>query len=363
MGGRHGGAASHGGPRLGRPPRTAIVNAANEVVGGGGGAVNDAGGPALVAARRAADHRGDERRAPVRRRAHDVAGALPVEFVIHAVGPNYRMYTQKEGDGALPKTSTWRTASSTRIRRGDARGGGEGHDHRRLLLLSSGIFRGGRDLSAVLRIALLAVGAHAYDGLEEVSFIAFTQEADAFAEAEALFGGGGPASPSALAAIWSMRRTEPAPTPPAAPVAAPPPPAPAPTPAAVEMSGFVATATLHSSMRRRAGAAAALTFPEPPTSPPAHLAATSARAGSGGAGGGRRADRRLPTAAEAGSAGAGWGEGRACCGARGGLRARARSDLPLYAAPRRGGGPGEASPAPPPSERGRARYACVRSFI
>ena len=70
-------------------------------------------------------------------------------------------------------------------------------------LLSSGIFRGGRDLSAVLRIALLAVGAHAYAGLEEVSFIAFTQqEADTLlAEAEALLGGGGLASPSALAPV------------------------------------------------------------------------------------------------------------------------------------------------------------------
>ena len=31
-----------------------------------------------------------------------VAGALPVEYVIHAVGPNYRMYTQKEGAGGAP---------------------------------------------------------------------------------------------------------------------------------------------------------------------------------------------------------------------------------------------------------------------
>ena len=272
---------------------TAIVNAANEgCVGGGGvdGAVNDAGGPALVAARRALPiiEAMNGVRCPCGDARTTVAGALPVEFVIHAVGPNYRMYTQKEGkDGAPPKDEYMadgllHSAYVAAMREAAAKG----MSTVAFSLLSSGIFRGGRDLSAVLRIALLAVGAHAYDGLEEVSFIAFTQqEADALlAEAEALFGGGGLASPSALAAMWaSMRRTEPAPTPPAAPVAAPPPPAPAPTPAAVEMSGVRGDgyAPLVDEEEGGGGAAAALTFPEPPTSPPAHLAATSARAGSG----------------------------------------------------------------------------------
>ena len=139
-----------------------------------------------------------------------IAGALPVEYVIHAVGPNYRMYTQKEGkDGAPPKDEYMadgllNSAYVAAMREAAAKG----MTTVAFSLLSSGIFRGGRDLSAVLRIALLAVGAHAYDGLEEVSFIAFTQqEADALlAEAEALFGGGGLASPSALSAIWASMR-------------------------------------------------------------------------------------------------------------------------------------------------------------
>ena len=97
------------------------------------------------------------------------------------------------------------------------------------------------------------------------------------------------------------------------------------------------------STRRRGGggggAAAALTFPEPPTSPPAHLAATSARAGSGAPAAADGPTGALPTAAEAEPrSGAGWGEGRACCGARGGLRAGARRDISLYNAPCRGGG-------------------------
>ena len=222
---------------------TAIVNAANEgCVGGGGvdGAVNDAGGPALVAARRALPiiEAMNGVRCPCGDARTTVAGALPVEYVIHAVGPNYRMYTQKEGAGGAPPQDEYmadgllHSAYVAAMREAAAKG----MTTVAFSLLSSGIFRGGRDLSAVLRIALLAVGAHAYDGLEEVSFVAFTQqEADALlAEAEALFGGGGLASPSALAAIWaSMRRSDTAPTPPAAPVAAPPPPAPAPAPANV----------------------------------------------------------------------------------------------------------------------------------
>ena len=220
---------------------TAIVNAANEgCVGGGGvdGAVNDAGGPALVAARRALPiiEAMNGVRCPCGDARTTIAGALPVEYVIHAVGPNYRMYTQKEGAGGAPPKDEYmadgllHSAYVAAMREAAAKG----MKTVAFSLLSSGIFRGGRDLSAVLRIALLAVGAHAYDGLEEVSFIAFTQqEADALlAEAEALFGGGGLASPSALSAIWaSMRRTDTAPTPPAAPVAEPPPPAPAPAPA------------------------------------------------------------------------------------------------------------------------------------
>jgi len=151
---------------------SAIVNAANEgCIGGGGvdGAVNSRGGPSLKAARRALPIVDEEYgiRCPVGDAKTTIAGDLPCEYVIHAVGPNYGGFDDMDEADAL-LYSAYRSAMS------EARRAGLGNVG--FSLLSSGIFRGSRSLSAVLRIGLMAVAANTYPGLDEAFLVAFTQQ-------------------------------------------------------------------------------------------------------------------------------------------------------------------------------------------
>ena len=164
---------------------TAIVNAANEgCLGGGGvdGAISEAGGEALFLAREALPEL--EGRPGVRCACGDakttVGGDLPAQFVIHAVGPNYRGFREEadpenpdEGPGDVEDEfmadgllySAYQCAMVEARTQKMASVG--------FSLLSSGIFRGRRPLGAVLRIGVLAIAANAYPGLEEVAMVGF----------------------------------------------------------------------------------------------------------------------------------------------------------------------------------------------
>lgn len=154
---------------------SAIVNAANEgCLGGGGvdGAISSAGGRALLEARqklpliKKAGNRGQVR-CPTGDAKTTIAGDLGCDWVIHAVGPNYRMYSSEgEGDALLYRAYRASMLESQRKQLPDLA----------FSLLSAGIFRGRRSLRDVLGIGLLAVSAATYDGLTAAVFVGFTAE-------------------------------------------------------------------------------------------------------------------------------------------------------------------------------------------
>jgi len=152
---------------------SAIVNAANEgCLSGGGvdGAVSNAGGDELMEARRALPclQKGGSR-GFIRCRTGDSrttsAGEMACEWVIHAVGPNYRFH-----DDFAPADALLYSAYCSAMR--------EAREKRlpdvAFSLLSAGIFRGDRDLRDVLALGILAVKAGAYEGLNDVFLVGFT---------------------------------------------------------------------------------------------------------------------------------------------------------------------------------------------
>jgi O-acetyl-ADP-ribose deacetylase (regulator of RNase III) len=157
----------------------AIVNAANEgMLGGGGidGAISSAGGDKLYQARKALPVLSTGHR--VRCRTGDakttVAGELPCEWVIHAVGPNYHGYCD-EGEADVLLYSAYASAMREARRRGLKDVG--------FSLISAGIFRAGRPLKDVLAIGMLACAACTYEGLEEAVLVGYTrQEVELLAE-------------------------------------------------------------------------------------------------------------------------------------------------------------------------------------
>jgi len=153
---------------------SAIVNAANEgCLSGGGvdGAVSNAGGDELMEARRALPclQKGGSR-GFIRCRTGDSrttsAGEMACEWVIHAVGPNYRFH-----DDFAPADALLYSAYCSAMR--------EAREKRlpdvAFSLLSAGIFRGDRDLRDVLALGILAVKAGAYEGLNDVFLVGFTE--------------------------------------------------------------------------------------------------------------------------------------------------------------------------------------------
>ena len=147
---------------------TAIVNAANEgCLHGGGvdGAVNHAGGEELIAAREALPLIAPRVRCHTGECKVTVAGDLSCKWVLHAVGPNYHMLEEEEGDRLLFSAYRAAMVEAKRLRMADVA----------FSLLSAGIFRAGKPLSDVLAIGALAVSACEYEGLEEVFLVGFTQ--------------------------------------------------------------------------------------------------------------------------------------------------------------------------------------------
>ena len=146
---------------------TAIVNAANEnCLGGDGvdGAITKAGGAALKQAREELPINEAGVRCPTGTAVYTSAGELKCDYVIHAVGPNYR--TDQDADFLLTKAY----ASAMRLARGKK------SESIAFPILSGGIFKGQRDLKDVIEIGLRAIQVNSYPELDVVLFVAYTDD-------------------------------------------------------------------------------------------------------------------------------------------------------------------------------------------
>jgi len=182
-------------------PNGAIVNAANEgCIDGGGvdGCISDAGGrtllqhrlalPILEESKESKESKdsensedsdfsdGDEVRCPTGQAkitGPGRYGSLGVEYVIHAVGPEYAMRygneaqnEEDEVDDGLLRSAYWESMMRAKEQRLEAVA---------FSLLSAGIFRGSRSLEAVLRIGMEAIcDFGGYEELKEVHLFGFT---------------------------------------------------------------------------------------------------------------------------------------------------------------------------------------------
>ena len=154
-----------------------IVNAANtRCLGGGGvdGAISAAGGERLFKDRVAlpviSSIDGENIRCPVgnaKLTGPGNYGELQVPYVIHAVGPSYFDYDDRNEADELLKSAYIESLNRAK----EAQVGAIGFS-----LISSGVFRGSRSLKAVVRIAVQAVVEYGgYDELEEIHFFAFNE--------------------------------------------------------------------------------------------------------------------------------------------------------------------------------------------
>eukprot|EP00911_Craspedida_sp_UC1_P002939 UC1_evm5s2143 len=149
----------------------AIVNAANEGgVNGGGvdGAINSAGGSALLEARRALPLQTERQvRIPCGTAVITSGkfGRLRCDHIVHAVGPNYHMRTDREGDQLLQ--SAYASAVETAA--------AAGCETLCFSLISCGIFAGNRGVSNVLELGVKAAAATARAPLREIYFAGYSK--------------------------------------------------------------------------------------------------------------------------------------------------------------------------------------------
>lgn len=154
----------------------AIVNAANEgCLGGGGvdGAIGNAGGETLFRDRNALPILEGGIRCPTGGAVltgPGKYGELQVPYVIHAVGPNYMMHDDFDTPDQLLLSAYQRSLD---------RAHESGMTEVAFSLLSAGVFRGDRDLDAILSIAVTGIRdwvdkAEEGGSLESVSLVAFS---------------------------------------------------------------------------------------------------------------------------------------------------------------------------------------------
>ena len=176
----------------GCPGPAAIVNAANaRGLGGGGvdGAVSRAGGPALRRDRAALPQDAHGLRISVGdcvATGPNAYGQLRVEYVLHAVGPDFRQGGGwRGGEASLISAyaAALRVAREKRVR------------HVAFSLLSAGVYRGSVPLERVVSVGLRAIASHAYPGLDEVYVCTYSRE-EKDAVCDALDALGNEAAPS-----------------------------------------------------------------------------------------------------------------------------------------------------------------------
>lgn len=158
------------------PQSSAIVNAANEgCLGGGGvdGAISHAGGPNLQEDRLALPLVNNSRttRCPTGQAkitGPGDYGTLNVPYVIHAVGPNYAMYSTAEEANDLLFSAYTESLERGKEAKVEAIA---------FSLLSSGIFRGRQTKKEVLGVGMKAIrDFEGYEELREVHLCAYSQE-------------------------------------------------------------------------------------------------------------------------------------------------------------------------------------------
>ena len=157
----------------------ALVNAANEGCTGGFGVdelVNKSGGPELKAARKLLGGcpTGSARVTPAFAHAN-------TRIIIHAVGPAYRIITLRDGVAAgTPEGDMFLRAKDPLLAAAYAAAmrcaADNGVATVAFCLLSAGVFRGARDLSDIIHIAINAVANASFVGLREVHLVAYTAE-------------------------------------------------------------------------------------------------------------------------------------------------------------------------------------------
>ena len=93
-----------------------------------------------------------------------ISGDLPCEYVIHAVGPNFRNHSEQEGMNLLISAyeSALRTAHEQQLSKVT------------FCILSAGIFRGGLPLSDVVRVGIESIVRNVYPGLIRVYLCFFS---------------------------------------------------------------------------------------------------------------------------------------------------------------------------------------------
>lgn len=150
----------------------AIVNAANEgCLGGGGidGRIGDLGGDALYQARLALPVIPGtlSSRVLTGNAVTTIAGRLPCQHIIHAVGPNFYAYESKEVAMALLKDAyknAMLRASELKLQKVA------------FCILSAGIFRGTCSLREIVAAGIVSIAQSVYPELERVYFCAFTHQ-------------------------------------------------------------------------------------------------------------------------------------------------------------------------------------------
>jgi len=146
----------------------AIVNAANSRLAGGGGvdgAIHRAGGPSIM--RELEEIRAVEGGCPAGKAVVTGAGALPAQYVIHAVGPVY-------GDGRHGEPELLRSCYETALRLAEERGASTIS----FPAISTGAY--GYPMREAARIALAAMGEHLNSdstGIREILFVLAAPEA------------------------------------------------------------------------------------------------------------------------------------------------------------------------------------------
>ena len=148
----------------------AIVNAANEgCLGGGGidGRIGEMGGDALYDARRALPLiPGTSSRCLTGDATTTIAGDLPCDYVIHAVGPNFHDYESLDEAMKLLQNAY----KNAMLRASE-------HKLKKVAfcILSAGIFRGNCSLKHIVSAGLESIAQSVYSELERVYFCAFTE--------------------------------------------------------------------------------------------------------------------------------------------------------------------------------------------
>lgn len=130
--------------------KIAIGNAANTGMLGGGGidlAISDAGGPPLYNARVALPRDFNKERNYVGGAIMTTAGNINADYVIHAVGPNFNIYSSKEEAYEKLFDAYWNTLRQP-------------CDFIAIPLLSAGIFKADEPLETVIGVGLLAINAY-----------------------------------------------------------------------------------------------------------------------------------------------------------------------------------------------------------